>query len=1282
MSGVLGGGKQKSPSYTGLQLNTSAYGLPRPVVYGQTRIAPNVIWYGNFTATQGKGSGKGGSGSTSGYTYSVDIALGLCEGPITGVQTVWQNGDKNVTNMATLVMNLALGGYGSTAQPTWGYLSSNYPNQAINYSGLSFVYTSNYQLGQTSALPNFGFEVQGLLYGTAPNGIDADPSQVIPDVLSNVNYGSGFPSARVGQLAAVAETHSVPSGSPYTVTTTATSVFNLDVVDASGNIYACVASGVTPGANQYSLSSTSGGLYTFGAASAGKSLTFRFASNVGLASYKNYALSQGLWISPAYTSQSAAASVVTDIATFTNSALVWSSGSLFVAPYGTVNTSGNGYSYTAPTAPLFALTDDDFLPNRGTKGSGSTDAPVVLSRTRPSDQYNDIQVEVLDRYNQYAATVIEVSDAAQMTRYGRRAQGTQTAHIFSDPTAGNVCAQLLLQQQYIRNTYSFTLDARYCVLDPMDIVSITDSALGLSGQWAQITEISENDDGTLSFTANEYPTGTGAAAAYTVNNGQAINVNQNDLAPAINTPIVFTPPIALCASNGLEVWAAVSGALTTGQTSTYGGCYIWLSYDGASYSQVLNFSATSRMGVTTSSLAATADPDTTHTVGVDLTESGGTLSGVSATEANALSTLCYLDGEYIAFQAATLTATNKYTLGTLLRRGLYGSAPAFHASGAAFCRLDPNIAKIPINSAQVGQTIYIIFQPYNLYGGGVQSLANLTPVTLSIGGAPNNFTVSSLYATVGIKSVNISWVNPSNAKTALAAVEIWRNTTNTTSGATHIGDAAFPAQTFTDNGLTTGVTYYYFLRCRDIAGNEGPWSSSISATPVVLTSTDIGAASVTAAAFVNGISPVPYGLLSALPSPSGYSGPPFYYATDTGNLYRYSSGAWTLNVPASVVGAGLTASQISSVNAAAVGTGLTASQIASVSGSVITAGTITGASIAGNTITGSNIVSGTITASNIAANTITASQIAAGTITATQISSSYIYTGTLNASQITAGTISASYIGAGTFTGSTFQTASSGARIVMSAASNQVLAYDSGSHNIASIGAPSSGAPLYSTIAGANPDGYSYCGGFATTITGVTPLLLSAAGSGQTALSVSNGNITIPASNGYLNSAGYNLIGGEASGSFFLGDASGACYVKAVGILPSSAGGAVCGSTTYPWLNGATQTAFTVTSDRRLKTKIAAEQLGLDFIRTLKPKTFELKSVPGKTRHGLVAQDLEEALAGRPFAGLVAPEGEDGYYGVIYEELIAPMLLSIQELDAKVTRMSAPPQSASPSSII
>src|ERR1700742_4021308 len=193
MASIFGSSKQaqaqQQPALSGLQVQTSAYGKVIPLVYGTTRIAPNLIWYGDFVATPhnsspsggggkggvtGGGGGKGGGGGRTTHTYFAAVALCLCEGPIVSIGTVWAS--KTETSLAALGLGLIDGAY---AQAPWSYLSSAHPDQALGYSGTAYVAGAGYQLDDNAQLPNHNFEVEGFCANTAPGMPDADPSQVV-----------------------------------------------------------------------------------------------------------------------------------------------------------------------------------------------------------------------------------------------------------------------------------------------------------------------------------------------------------------------------------------------------------------------------------------------------------------------------------------------------------------------------------------------------------------------------------------------------------------------------------------------------------------------------------------------------------------------------------------------------------------------------------------------------------------------------------------------------------------------------------------------------------------------------------------------------------------------------------------------------------------------------------------------------------------------------------------------------------------------------------------------
>jgi hypothetical protein len=91
-------------------------------------------------------------------------------------------------------------------------------------------------------------------------------------------------------------------------------------------------------------------------------------------------------------------------------------------------------------------------------------------------------------------------------------------------------------------------------------------------------------------------------------------------------------------------------------------------------------------------------------------------------------------------------------------------------------------------------------------------------------------------------------------------------------------------------------------------------------------------------------------------------------------------------------------------------------------------------------------------------------------------------------------------------------------------------------------------------------------------------------------------------------------------------------------------------------------------SDERLKTNITSLQSGLDIIKKLSGKVYQLKDEK-RLSYGLVAQDVEKVIP-----DLVVSDPRDEYKTVSYLELIPFIIEAIKEIDDKldnVTRLLA-----------
>ena len=125
--------------------------------------------------------------------------------------------------------------------------------------------------------------------------------------------------------------------------------------------------------------------------------------------------------------------------------------------------------------PVYALTDLDFIDEKGNKD------PVQVERADIFSLPTIQRVEILSRGSQYSAVPVEARDQSQIEIFGPRVGPTIQAHEICDEfVMGPQIAQTILQRDlYVRTKFTFKLSWEYCLLDPMDIVTLTDSNLGL-----------------------------------------------------------------------------------------------------------------------------------------------------------------------------------------------------------------------------------------------------------------------------------------------------------------------------------------------------------------------------------------------------------------------------------------------------------------------------------------------------------------------------------------------------------------------------------------------------------------------------------------------------------------------------------------------------------------------------------------------------------------------------------------------------------------------------------
>lgn len=786
MGGLFGGGSTMSMEderIGSMRVQTSAYGGVLPLLYGTTRITGNLIWYGDFVAhphTESSGGGKGGGGggtSHTSYTYTASMALALCEGEIVGVPTVWKEKDKIVGGQVEAVSRTIVESFtldstrviDVTNKNKFSLKSVTYndPNEYQSYDSESGYYnqtTTILSQVQRDPIQKGTFQITGngqFRFASADVGntiyisydyVDPSYYQSASDKAGLTLFTGALDQSVWSYLLTKDSAGNMPhggeaipySGMAYVAAANYDLTSSASIQNHSFEIRTSTAiSDSNPDAYPAVIINNYLSNPIYGA-------TFPMTSIAGLDLYDTYTKAAGLFLSPALTEQEEAQEFIGRLMKATNSEVVWSEGKLKIVPYGDETLTGNGVTYTPDLTPLYDLTDDDFMSEH--------EAPIVVRRTTSAEAYNQIQVEYLDRASEYNTAIAEAKDQANIEAYGLRPLDPIKLHEICTAEIARHIAQLILQRSlYVRNTYEFRLGWKHCLLEPMDLVTLTDANLGFDKYPVRIVEIQEDETGYLSVIAEDWPFGIAGATKYPHQYTDAFSLDMNTAAGDAATPVIFETSSRVFGGRQ-ELLIA-----TAGTDKLWGGCDVWLSLDGTTYKVIGQITAPVRYGTLTTALPVGASPDSNTVVGVDLSISKGTLNGSTQADADAFATLCWVDGELIAYRDAVLKGSNLYDLGYILRAG-YSTKVRAHAIGSAFVRLDDTVFSWEYPDELIGKQVYIKLTSFNAFGGGKQDLGSVQSYQYELLGKDNTAT------TPGTKdpevttddNINISFDNTGN----------------------------------------------------------------------------------------------------------------------------------------------------------------------------------------------------------------------------------------------------------------------------------------------------------------------------------------------------------------------------------------------------------------------------------------------------------------------------------------------------------------------------------------
>lgn len=181
--------EQSGPQIGDVSIQSSQYGLHIPKYYGVGRGAGNMIWKApteKITHVDKQEGGKGGGGgsvTTTTFTYYASFAIGLAEGPITGVSRVWKDGDlildfsdnadvASIIASSELFDNFVVYTGSETQEPDPVIESHEGAGNAPAYRGLAYVVFERFSI--TAPAMNLSFEI-----------VDEGNRSYIIDVITN-----------------------------------------------------------------------------------------------------------------------------------------------------------------------------------------------------------------------------------------------------------------------------------------------------------------------------------------------------------------------------------------------------------------------------------------------------------------------------------------------------------------------------------------------------------------------------------------------------------------------------------------------------------------------------------------------------------------------------------------------------------------------------------------------------------------------------------------------------------------------------------------------------------------------------------------------------------------------------------------------------------------------------------------------------------------------------------------------------------------------------------------
>lgn len=256
------------------------------------------------------------------------------------------------------------------------------------------------------------------------------------------------------------------------------------------------------------------------------------SGSVDPSSWRNYCTAYGLNLSWVIDTQTDVLTLIGLLLDATNSDAIQTNRPdglgfmLKFVPRGDQPLTANGVTFT-PITTATPIGPDDLL------------EPITIQRSPPIDRFNSCPIEYVNRDGDYVRDAVDDPDMADVELRGLRRATTFALPQVIAPESAVMLSRIRAQRSLnVVRTFTLKLPDRFLLLEPTDLLTVSDPVMGLVNVPMRVTAVGEDigAGGGVTITAEDWPGLVHAAAAYTPQPNDGYKPNQ--ATPISRSPVL------------------------------------------------------------------------------------------------------------------------------------------------------------------------------------------------------------------------------------------------------------------------------------------------------------------------------------------------------------------------------------------------------------------------------------------------------------------------------------------------------------------------------------------------------------------------------------------------------------------------------------------------------------------------------------------------------------------------------------------------------------------------